>query len=62
MLNISDDQSVALLVSRIDTTSERVSFGFDLNGHGTGLAALQPALGLYRVAPEDQIVAIKAVF
>jgi hypothetical protein len=62
VLNISDDQSVALLVSRIDTTSGKVSFGFDLNGHGTGLAALAAGSGVVPgVAPEAQIVAIKAL-
>lgn len=62
VMTLSEERSVAIVVSRIDLGRGLVSFGFDLNGHGTGLAALASGAGYLRgVAPEANVVIVKAL-
>lgn len=62
VVTISAERSVAVVVSRLDLNSGSVSFGFDLNGHGTALAALAAGSGhVTGVAPEASVIVVKAL-
>ncbi len=62
VITLSEDRSVGIVVSRLDINSGFVSFGFDLNGHGTALASLAAGSGpVIGVAPEASVVVVKAL-
>lgn len=62
VITLSEERSVAIVLSRLDLSRGLVSFGFDLNGHGTALAALAAGSGpVTGVAPEANVVVIKAI-
>lgn len=57
---------VPFVVTRISATGDRVNLGFDANGHGTHVAGVAAAAGLYRggmngVAPGAQVMVLKAL-
>lgn len=62
IITLSEDRSIAIVLSRLDLSRGLVSFGFDLNGHGTALAALAAgSSSLTGVASEASVVVVKAV-
>jgi hypothetical protein len=62
VIDISPEQSIGVVLSRLDVGKGLVSFGFDLNGHGTGLGALAAGSGaLSGAAPEARVVIVKAL-
>lgn len=62
VINLAEERSTAIVLSRLDRDNGLVSFGFDLNGHGTGLAALAAGSGAVSgVAPEANVVVVKAL-
>ena len=62
-IQIDSSKAVSVVVSSIDTTSGRPSFGFDLHGHGTALASLISGYdkGYGGVAPGADIIVVKAI-
>jgi len=63
-LRIQGDESISVVISDISGTGESVNFGFDLQGHGTSLAAISAGSGPgnYRgVAPGCDIIVVKAL-
>jgi hypothetical protein len=62
VITLSQERSIGIVLSRLDLSKGLVSFGFDLNGHGTGLGALAAGSGaLAGVAPESSVVVAKAL-
>lgn len=62
LLRLSQERSLAFVVSRVDSRTGKVCFGFDLNGHGTAIAALAAGSGVVPgTAPEARVIVVKAL-
>lgn len=62
-ITLGPSKKVSVVVTALDLPSGIVCFGFDLNGHGTGLASIISGYdqGYGGVAPDAEIIAVKSV-
>ena len=62
-IQIDSSKAVSVVVASIDTSVGKVSFGFDLHGHGTALASIISGYdkGYGGVAPGADVIVAKAI-
>ncbi|MGE5579815.1 MAG: S8 family serine peptidase [Bacillota bacterium] len=61
-VQIDEQTRVSVLVSDVALDGQKVTFGFDLSGHGTSLAVIACGSGSYPgVAPGANVISIKAI-
>lgn len=61
-VQVGEQARVSVLVSDVALDGSKVTFGFDLNGHGTSLAVIACGSGSYPgVAPGANVISIKAI-
>ncbi len=62
-LQIDNERAISLVAALVDTSGEKVVFGFDLHGHGTGMASIVSGYdrGYGGVVPDAELVVAKAI-
>jgi hypothetical protein len=61
---VSEDETISVVLAKVERNGETVVFGADLNGHGTALAAIAAGSGpgsYAGVSPKSDILAVKVV-
>ncbi len=58
-IQIGDHQYVSVVLTSIGRDGKDIRFGFDLTGHGTGMASILS--GYAGVAPDARLIAVKAI-
>ncbi len=58
-IEVDDHQYVSVVLTSIERDGEDVRFGFDLTGHGTGMASILS--GYAGVSPDARLMAVKAI-